>query len=67
MAWEKIAGSCEQGPCPTLYVDAETGAARWQANRVAPHVPIPDFEGMVEIPPEDWRNLVAQIIARYMP
>lgn len=67
MAWTKIAGSCEQGPCPTIYIDETTGGARIQANRVNPHLPIPDFEGMVEMPPEDWANIVEQILARYAP
>lgn len=61
MAWKKIAISCEQGPCPTFYVDEVTGDVRVQGNRTTPHEEIPSHEEMVEIPAADWRNLIAQI------
>lgn len=67
MTWTTIAGSCEQGPCPTVHVDAETGAVRVQGNTVTPHLAIPGPEGMPEIPAADWRNIVEQILAHYTP
>jgi len=63
MAWIKVARSCETGPCPTIYVDPDTGNVRVQGNRVEPHVDIPDFEGMLEYGPSDWSNIIEQYLA----
>jgi len=65
MAWNKVAGSCDHGPCPTFHRDDANGAMRVQANIVAPHVEIPGFEGMVEMQESDWRNLIRQYLAQF--
>lgn len=65
MTWIKVAGSCDAGSCPTFYIDPTTGAVRVQGARVSPHLDIPDFEGMLEIGPADWQNLIRQYLATF--
>jgi hypothetical protein len=61
MAWRRAAETCRNGPCPTIYIDEETGSVRVQGTRVESHVGMPDFEGMLEFRPEEWRDLMRQM------
>lgn len=61
MAWRMLAGSCSNGPCPTFWIDPESGRVRVQGDKTDPIEPMPDHEGIVEFSPEDWRALLKQL------
>jgi hypothetical protein len=67
MTWQQLAGSCENGPCPTFYIDDETGNVRVQGNRTTAHVAMPDHEDMIEIPAAAWRKLLSQVLPPATP
>lgn len=61
MAYRLLAGTCSNGPCPTFYVDDETGDVKVQGYLTDSHVAIPDGEGILHIPAKDWRKLQSQL------
>ncbi len=65
MTWTVVAETCRQGPCPTLYVNPETGGVRVQGNHADPHMPIPGFEGMLDISKEEFRDLLRQYVQQF--
>lgn len=60
MAWIRVAETCRNGPCPTIYVNSEAKRVRLQGDRVAAHVDMPDHEGMLEFDLETWSDLMRQ-------
>jgi hypothetical protein len=61
MAWRKLAGNCSNGPCPTFWLDDETGRVKVQGDKTDPVEPMPAHEGIVEFSPEDWQALLEQL------
>jgi hypothetical protein len=61
MAWRKLAGNCSNGPCPTFWLDDETGRVKVQGDKTDPVEPMPAHEGIVEFSPEDWHALLEQL------
>jgi hypothetical protein len=59
MRYRVLAGSCDGGPCPTLYVDDDTGDITVQGYVTDAPAGIPNGEDVVHIPAEAWRHLLA--------
>jgi len=57
-----LAGSCSGGPCPTLYVDDETGDVIVQGyvTDQTPGEADPD-EGFLHIPAAAWKTLLDRL------
>lgn len=62
MALRKIASSCDDGDCPTLYQDDSTGdfVVQGYLTDQAP-AGLPRGEGVLRIPAADLLRLVAQL------
>lgn len=56
MAWTVMARTCDDGDCPTFFVNSDTGAVRVRGYSPAD----PSVELDVEIPQQDWARLIAQ-------
>lgn len=70
MAYSLLAGTCTDGPCPTLYIDDATGDVvvqgyrpRWNLRRLIPGR-VPLREGLLHIPAKDWEKLTSQLAPR---
>lgn len=61
MAYRLLAGSCDDGPCPTFYVDDVTGDVLVQGYKTAAPMPLPNEEDAVLIPAEAWRRLLSRL------
>lgn len=63
MAYRLLAGTCSDGPCPTLYIDDSTGDVLVQGyeTTAAPPKAVPTGEGVLHIPAADWQKLLAQL------
>lgn len=62
MALTKIATSCDDGDCPTVYVDDLSGDVLVQGY-VSTDQPkdLPVGEDLVRIPAADWKRLLSQL------
>lgn len=63
MAYRLLAGSCDDGPCPTFYVDDKTGDVLVQGYLTG-HTPptgLPDGEGVVRIDKAAWATLLRRL------
>ncbi len=60
-SYRQLAGSCDNGPCPTFYIDSTTGGVDVQGYRTTPRTPIPDSEDVVHIPADAWARLLADL------
>ena len=58
-----LAGSCDNGPCPTLYVDDLTGDVLVQGYVTTDTPPdsVPAGEDVLLIPAAAWQKLLAQL------
>lgn len=58
-----LANSCDDGPCPTLYVNPDTGDVLVQgyATTDTPPDAVPDGEDVLHIPAEAWRKLLTRL------
>lgn len=66
MTYRQLAGSCDDGPCPTFYVDEATGDVDVQGYRTSPQAPLPDTEDVVRIPADAWARLLADLPLRML-
>lgn len=64
--YRRLSNSCSGGPCPTLYVDDETGAVGVQGYVMNSPVPMPPGEDMVHIPADAWARLLAGLPPRVL-
>ena len=57
-----LAGSCEDGPCPTFYVDDLSGDVLVQGYATTEQPPggLPVGEDVVRIPAEAWAKLLSR-------
>lgn len=62
MAMRKVAGVCDDGDCPTIYVDEETGDVVVQG-ALSSAVATPPGEGLVRMSAADWKRLLSQLPA----
>lgn len=56
MAWTVMATSCDDGDCPTFFVDEDTGAVRVRG--YDPQDPSRELD--VEIPAQAWARLMRE-------
>jgi hypothetical protein len=58
-----LANSCDNGPCPTLYVNPDTGDVLVQGytTTAAPPRDVPAGEDVLHIPAEAWQKLLSQL------
>lgn len=61
MTYRLLAESCDEGPCPTFYADDVTGDVKVQGYVTEAPGPLPDGEGVVHIPADAWRRLLADL------
>lgn len=63
MPYRLLASTCDNGPCPTLFIDDATGDVLVQgyADSDAPPMPPPVGEAVVHIPAAAWQRLLAQL------
>jgi hypothetical protein len=62
MALRKIAETCDDGDCPTVYEDDLTGDVLVQGYVTTSQRPAtPIGEDVVRIPAADWRKLMTQL------
>lgn len=61
-----LSESCSGGPCPTLYVDDETGDVAVQGYTMISPAPVPLGEDMVRIPQDAWMRLLSGLPARVL-
>lgn len=67
MAIERLAGSCDSGPCPTLYIDTNTADVTVQGYvTTLPQGRIPTGEDVVQIPAEAWTLLLSRLPVRML-
>jgi hypothetical protein len=62
-SYRLLAGSCDDGPCPTLYVDDLTGDVLVQGyvTAAAPPQSLPAGEAVVHVPAAAWQKLLSQL------
>lgn len=58
-----LAGSCDNGPCPTLYVNPNTGDVLVQGyiTSDAPPDAVPAGEDVLHIPAAAWQTLLSRL------
>jgi hypothetical protein len=62
MTYRRAAGSCSNGPCPTIYVDDQTGDVLVQGFRTTDRpTALPRTEDVVMIPADDWRKILDEL------
>lgn len=61
-----LAPSCDDGPCPTFYVEPSTRDVKVQGYRTTPPGPIPDGEDVVLIDAEAWTLLLSRLPLRML-
>lgn len=63
MTYRLLAGSCDDGPCPTFYVDDETGDVLVQGylTDATPPTGLPNGEGVVRIDKAAWAKLLSRL------
>ena len=63
MSYRLLAGSCDDGPCGTFYVDDETGDVLVQGYHTTdrPAAAVPAGEGVLRIPADQWATPVSRI------
>lgn len=63
MTYRLLAGSCDDGPCPTFYVDDQTGDVLVQGylTDAAPPAGLPSGEGVVRIDNAAWTTLLSRL------
>lgn len=63
MTYRLLAWTCNDGPCPTLYIDDATGDVLVQGYLTTDKAPaeVPAGEGLLKIDAAAWQKLVAQI------
>lgn len=59
MAYRLLAGSCDNGPCPTFYVDDATEDVKVQGYLTDAPAPLPTGEAVVHIPADAWQRLLS--------
>ncbi len=59
MPYRQLSGSCSDGPCPTLYIEDETGDVKAQGYITTAPTAIPAGEDVVHIPADAWARLLA--------
>lgn len=63
MTYRLLAESCDNGPCPTFYVDDSTGDVLVQGYTTTDLPPgdMPDGEGVVRIDATAWAKLLSRL------
>ena len=61
MVLRRLAGSCDSGPCPTLYLDDDRSVTVQGEVTTLPGVRIPLGEDVVRIPADAWARLLADL------
>lgn len=61
--YREFAGSCDEGPCPTFYVDDTTGDVLVQGYMTTDRPPggLPTGEDVVRIDAAAWAKLTTQL------
>lgn len=65
MALTVLAGSCDNGPCPTIYKTDGGVIVQGLKTQDPEHLPagMPDHEGVVFIPDAAWGRLISRLPA----
>jgi len=62
MTYALLAGSCNDGPCPTFYVDDLTGDVLVQGYKTTERAGVlPEGEDVVHIPADAWQKLLRNL------
>ena len=64
--YRQLAGSCDEGPCPTFHIDPTSRDVLVQGYRIESPIPLPAGEDVVHIPADAWARLLRDMPARVL-